>query len=273
MVASLAVIGAGNMGRAIIDGILDAHVIPAEELLVVDMNQTPRRELAERGCVTTDRPLDAITRDQMMLAVKPQSFPHLAGQIGTLTKPTVIITIMAGLHSSTIREALGENARVVRVMPNTPCRARAGMAAVALGEGAKPGDEELAMRIFESIGRAELVDESQMHAVTAVSGSGPAYVFLLAEAMQQAGVELGLDESTAAALARQTITGAGRLLAESSDSPAALREAVTSPGGTTEAAVNILLERGLPEMLAEAITAARDRSEALEQPGDASTVR
>lgn len=264
MTTSLAVIGAGNMGRAIIDGMLDAHVLPAEELLVVDINAVPRRELAERGCVTTDRPIDALTRDQIMLAVKPQGFDELAGQIGQLAKPTVVISIMAGLHSGRIRSALGDNARVVRVMPNTPCRVRAGMSAVALGDGAQSGDDELAMRIFESIGRAVRIDESQMHAVTAVSGSGPAYVFLLAEAMQRAGVELGLDERTASILARQTIYGAGRLLDDADDDAETLRKAVTSPGGTTEAAINVMLERKLPEIIAEALAAARDRGEALD---------
>lgn len=139
------------------------------------------------------------------------------------------------------------------------------MAAIALGEGAEPGDEALAVAIFNALGKTTIVAEAQMHVVTAVSGGGPAYVFLLAEAMQQAAVALGLDERTAGLLSRQTILGAGKLLVESDSAPAALREAVTSPAGTTEAALKVMLQRDLPRIIAEALTAARDRGRELDQ--------
>jgi pyrroline-5-carboxylate reductase len=149
-------------------------------------------------------------------------------------------------------------------MPNMPCQIGAGMAAIAVGEGAQPGDETLAVGIFEALGRTVIVDEAVMHAVTAVSGSGPAYVFLLAEAMEQAGVGLGLDPDTARLLVRQTILGAGKLLAESDRTASELRVAVTSPGGTTEAALTEMLSRELPTIVQDAVTAARDRGAELE---------
>ena len=139
------------------------------------------------------------------------------------------------------------------------------MAAVALGEGAVPGDEALAVALFDALGRTAMVDEALMHAVTAVSGSGPAYVFLLAEAMGKAAVGLGLDAETAELLVRQTVLGAARLLDESDEDAAALRRAVTSPGGTTEAALAVMLQRGLPDVICDAIAAARDRGRELDQ--------
>ena len=133
------------------------------------------------------------------------------------------------------------------------------MAAIALGDGAEPGDEALAVGIFEALGRTVTVQEALMHAVTAVSGSGPAYVFLLAEAMEKAAVDLGLDPAQAGLLVRQTILGAGKLLAESGRSPSQLRAAVTSPGGTTEAALREMDRRELSAIIRAAVTAARDR--------------
>ena len=137
------------------------------------------------------------------------------------------------------------------------------MSAVALGDGARPGDETLAVSIFEALGRTTMVAESLMDAVTAVSGSGHAYVYLLAESMERAAVELGLDQPTAALLVRQTILGSGRLLTESGEPPASLRKVVTSPGGTTEAAMSVMLERDFPGIVIEALKAARNRGEEL----------
>ncbi len=144
------------------------------------------------------------------------------------------------------------------------------MTAIALGEGAQPGDELFVHDLFRAVGQVVQVDESHMHAATAVSGSGPAYVFLLAEAMEQAGTQIGLDARTARRLAYQTILGAGRLLAEDTRASAdALRTAVTSPGGTTAAALEVLFEKELPQIVTEAITAARDRGIELDAPVDA----
>ena len=144
-------------------------------------------------------------------------------------------------------------------MRNARCRVGAGMTASAPGDGAGPGDGALAVKIFAALGRTVIVHEHHMHAVTGISGSGPAYVFLLAEAMEHAAVSAGLDDVTAGLLVRQTILGAGTLLAESAEAPAELRAAVTSPGGTTEAALEVMMDRDWPAIVGDAIAAARDR--------------
>lgn len=263
MGARLGIIGGGNMGRAIVAGAIQAQVLVPQDVVVAEIDAGRRAELDRLGCRTTDDPAGVLDAEQLMLAVKPQSFPEVARAVAPLPEPRVVISIMAGLGSRGIRSALGP-ARVVRVMPNTPCRIGAGMAAIALGDGAEPGDETLAIAIFEALGATALVDEAQMHVVTAVSGSGPAYVFLLAEAMQRAAEGLGLSRETAALLTSRTVAGAGRLLVESAEPPADLRRAVTSPGGTTAAAIELMLTRDLPQIVIDAVTAARDRGAELE---------
>ena len=258
MGATLGIIGGGNMGGAIVGGAIEARVLAPQDVVVAEIDPARRAEMAGRGCAVSDDPKAVLSCEQIMLAVKPQSFAGVADAIAPLPEARVVISIMAGLDSVTIRRALGP-ARVVRVMPNTPCRIGVGMTAIALGAGAQGGDEALAVAIFEALGAVAMIDEKQMHAVTGISGSGPAYLYLLAEAMERAAAGAGLDESTAALLVRQTMLGAGRLLAESGEDPAALREAVTSPGGTTEAALEVMLKRDLPGIVVEAIAAARQR--------------
>jgi len=260
----LAIIGAGNMGGAIIRGALDRQVIPPERLLVIDLNRERREAFASLGCVVSEQPRDALKGEQMMLAVKPQGFGDLAAALGEPQREMVVISIMAGRSSASIRQALGKAARVIRVMPNTPCQIGAGMSAISLGDGSKPGDETLARSMLESIGKVIAVEESLMHAVTAASGSGPAYVFLLAEAMEQGGMQLGLSHGEARTLAVQTVLGAAKLMEQSGMTPDELRQQVTSPGGTTAAAVETMFERELPQIVIEAMTAARDRGRELD---------
>ncbi len=261
----LGIIGAGNMGQAIVRGSIARRLLALQEVLVVEIDPDRRREVARLGCPTASEASSVAGCGEILLAVKPQSFPAVAEALAPLLGPKVIISIMAGRSSRGIRDALGEGARVVRVMPNTPCGVGAGMAAICLGAGARPGDEALATALFGALGRTTTVDESMMHAVTATSGSGPAYVFLLAEAMETAAVRLGLDAATARLLTRQTVLGAGKLLCESDLEAADLRGAVTSPGGTTEAALAVMLDRELPRIIGDAITAARDRGRELER--------
>lgn len=253
------------MGGAVIRGAVDRHVIDANEILVIDLDADRRSAFEALGCRVSDQPRDALSCPQIMLAVKPQGFAELANTLGTLERETVIISIMAGTSSATIRAALGEAARVVRVMPNTPCRIGAGMSAIALGAGAQPGDETLTRSLLESIGKVIDVDEKHMHAVTAASGSGPAYVFLLAEAIEQGGMQLGLAHGDARTLAVQTVLGAAKLLEHSERTADELRQAVTSPGGTTAAALEVMFERELPQIVIEAMAAARDRGRELDQ--------
>ncbi len=259
MAIKLGIIGAGNMGMSIIRGVIDAGVLSPQTLVVADLDRSRRDAAAALGCASTADATDVREAGQILLAVKPQGFAAVAGAIGPLQRGTVVISIMAGLGSPAIRRALGPLARVVRAMPNTPCRVGAGMTAIALGDGAETGDEALAVKIFAAMGRTVIVHEDHMHAVTGISGSGPAYVFLLAEAMERAAVSAGLDDVTAALLVRQTILGAGTLLTESADAPAELRAAVTSPGGTTEAALDVMMDRDWPAIVGDAIAAARHR--------------
>ncbi|MCH7602451.1 MAG: pyrroline-5-carboxylate reductase [Planctomycetes bacterium] len=280
MIHSLGIICRGNMGAAIMRGVIGEGamgsgavgpgavgpgVIPADRIIVVDIDEAKRAEAEALGCKVSDNPADASDAEQIMLAVKPQVFPVVAERLAPLVESKIVISIMAGLSSRNIRAALGENARIVRVMPNTPCQVGAGMSAIALGEGAKEGDDELAMKLCSALGETVRVREEQMYAVTATSGSGPAYVFLLAEAMQEAAINLGLEPEKAALLVNQTILGAGKLLRQSDQSPEALRSAVTSPKGTTEAALKVMLKREMPGIIDEALTAARDRGIELDQ--------
>jgi pyrroline-5-carboxylate reductase len=261
----LGIIGGGNMGGAIVRGGVKAGVFAAREVIVADVDAARLNEFRALGCETSSDARAAAVAQQVVLAVKPQVFGQVAKAIGPLRESKVVISIMAGLRSKAIRTALGDSVRVVRVMPNTPCQIGTGMSAIALGDGANPGDEELTLSIFGALGRTVMVDESLMYAVTAVSGSGPAYVFLLAEAMEQAAVRLGIDQATANLLVKQTVMGAGKLLAESEQGAAALRKAVTSPGGTTAAALDVFEKRNFIDSVIEALTAARDRGHELDR--------
>ena len=237
----------------------EAKVIEPAAVVVADLDAGRREAFEALGVGVTADARVAAGASAVMLAVKPQGFPAVAGSIAPLERPAVVLSVMAGLDSDTLRAALGEHARIVRVMPNTPSRIGAGVSAIALGAGAQPGDDELAVRLFESVGDVVRVDEPHMHAVTATSGSGPAYVFLLAEAMQSAAESAGLPPDAAARLVQTTIYGAARLMRESGETPAELRAAVTSKGGTTQAALEVLREHGVHEAVHAAITAARDR--------------
>ena len=257
------------MGSAIIRGGFRAAILEPSDVSVAESDDQRRQAMADLGCVTTADPKLVADADQLMLAVKPQVFPRIAKLLKPLEKPAIVISVMAGLSSSVIRQALGTNARVIRVMPNTPCRIGAGMSAIAIGEGATESDAALTTQLMQSLGKVIEVEEQHMHAVTAISGSGPAYVFLLAEAMEQAGQQVGLSERVARTLAYQTILGAGQLLTSDDDETAdALRTAVTSPSGTTAAALEVMFKREFPQIITEAVLAARDRSMDLGRAND-----
>ncbi len=257
--AKLAVIGAGNMGGAIVRGAIKSRVLDAVDILIIDQSPAVRDAFEEAGCAVSKSLADAHGHEQILLAIKPQQFANVAEAIGELQDQTIVITVMAGISSASIRRRLGDHARVIRVMPNTPCQIGEGMSGIALGEGAAPEDKQLANDLFSAIGDVLHVQEGQMHAVTAISGSGPAYLFLLAESMQQAAEQMGLHGSGARLMVSQTLYGASRLLRETDNRAVDLRQAVTSPGGTTAAAIEVMFEKELPETVIEALQAARDR--------------
>ncbi len=262
---TLGFLGFGNMGRAIAGGLLENGAVAAKRVAAYDMDPDKRVHAEVMGATTYSDPLAfASACDILVLAVKPQNMEEALEAVRPgLSPKTLIISIAAGISIEFIQKSLGADFRVVRVMPNTPALVGAGAAGVAISANCTPDDATTARTIFESIGIAEMVPESLIDAVTAVSGSGPAYFFYLVECLVRAGVALGLSEGQAARLASQTLVGAGLLLRNSGEPAATLRERVTSRGGTTEAALKCFAAQGLEHMVTAAVTAAAERSREL----------
>lgn len=264
----LAVLGGGNMGGALVGGLLAARVMKPGEIAISEPDAARRRSLAKKFGVKTlaDNGAAAAQSQTVALAVKPQQMAgvlsELAGRVGP---KHLLISVAAGVRTDAIEAAVGP-VPVVRVMPNTPALLRAGAMVYALGARAKAKDEAAAKKILAALGPVWKAEESWMDAVTALSGSGPAYVFRLSEAMAAAGAALGLPATLAEALARQTVYGAGRMLAETAEPAAELRRKVTSPGGTTEAALKALEAGDFEGLFRKALGAARRRSEELSRP-------
>ncbi|HNT89464.1 MAG TPA: pyrroline-5-carboxylate reductase, partial [Candidatus Hydrogenedentes bacterium] len=197
-------------------------------------------------------------------AVKPQIMNEALQEARKGVKPDIlVISIAAGISIAFIRERLGDNVRIVRVMPNTPAMVNAGAAGIALGANCTGDDAAVARTIFEAVGVAEIVQEKDLDVVTALSGSGPAYFFYMVECLVNAAVNEGLREEQATRLAAQTLMGAGKLLASSGESAATLRERVTSKGGTTEAALRCMREERFADIVGKAVRAAAARSREL----------
>jgi pyrroline-5-carboxylate reductase len=254
----LTVIGGGNMAKAIIAGAIEGGVLDASMVAIADPDAGSRDFFEKLGCVAFTNAQALPPATFTLLAVKPQMFDAVSKDL----QAEVVYSIMAGVTTDTIANAVGD-ARVVRVMPNLPCSIGYGAAGIALGTGATDEDAELARKLFSAIGITVDVDESLMDAVTAVSGSGPAYLFMLAEAMIEGGVNAGLTREVATALVQQTVLGASELLVRDDRSAGELREAVTSKGGTTAAALQFLHDKGAPEAISDAVIAARDRGREL----------
>jgi len=259
-------IGAGNMAEALCRGILNARLAPPERVIAADIQEARRRLFAEqlRVRVSGDNLAVARASDIVILAIKPQTFADVVPPIGHVLNGTkLVVSILAGVRTRRIERACAPGARVVRAMPNTPMLVGAGITALCRGANASGEDLEKAAAIFRAAGQVVFAEEAQMDAVTAVSGSGPAYFFYLVEAMMEAGVAEGLSAKTAATLAGQTLLGAGKLLVASGESAAALRAKVTSPGGTTQAAIEHLDREGVRERIIAAVRRAAARSREL----------
>ena len=251
------------MAQAIAGGAIDEGVVAAGEVIGSDPSETNRATFDQWGCATAeDNHAVASQAEQVLLAVKPQIFPQVAPQLADGPEGQVLISIMAGLSSEKIASLIGGTRRIVRVMPNTPAMVGEGMTGIALGQGAQPGDDALAKQLFAAVGRVVDLDEPMIDAINAISGSGPAYLFYLAEAMESAAKELGLGEH-ARQIVAQTLMGSGKLLAESGEDPAELRRKVTSPGGTTLAASTHLDSKQVHTSIVEAIHAAYVRAKEL----------
>lgn len=261
----LAFVGAGNMAEAIARGVLAAGLLKAGQMIAADPVAARRAVFEELGLATTeDNASAAAAAARLVLAVKPQKMDEaLADLADVMADDALVISIAAGVSTAKIEAAL-PGRKVVRVMPNTPMLVGAGMSVLVAGQHAGDAEVDWTRRLFEAGGSAIVVhDESLMDAVTAVSGSGPAYFFYLIQYMVEAAVEEGLTEDDALKLATQTAAGAARLLAESGESPAGLRRKVTSPGGTTQAACDLMDARAVPEAILDAVRAAATRSREL----------
>ena len=263
MATRLAIVGGGRMGEALVVGLLQAGWAGAGEIVVVEPVAARRQQLAARfpGLGLADT---AVAADGVVLAVKPADAEAACRAIAGAGAARVL-SIMAGVPTVRLQEWLGDGVPVVRAMPNTPALVGAGAAAIAAAPSAGAADLDWAEGILAAVGAVQRVPEKLLDAVTGLSGSGPAYVFLVAEALIEAGVLNGLARPAATVLVIQTLVGSARLLAESGDSPEALRAAVTSPGGTTAAGLRILEEYGVRSAFLEAVTAATDRSKELGQ--------
>jgi pyrroline-5-carboxylate reductase len=252
------------MGEALTLGLLEAGWSP-EQVALVCRRQERADDLAKRtGCPTTLSPLQAIEDGKVIVvAVKPRDVPALLEQVAGRIEPDhVILSVAAGVPTSSFEAVLGP-VRVVRAMPNTPALVREGVTGLARGAHADEEAVTLATIVLEAVGRVRLMDESLLDAVTAVSGTGPAYVFLLAEALTEAAIREGLPRDIAESFVHQTIRGAGHLLTETGRTPFELRAQVTSPGGTTAAAVHVLEARGFRAVVEDAVRAAAQRSREL----------
>jgi len=267
-VDTIGFVGSGNMAEALIKGIIAAKIYAPENVFVSDIRAERLEFLAGKYGVTTveDNADLAGKAETLVLSVKPQNMTDALGSIkDTIGGETLVISIATGIKVANITAVLG-NMAIVRVMPNTPALIGEGASALYANEQAKSLLEQ-ALSIFSSVGKAVVVDnEDLIDAVTAVSGSGPAYYFLLMEEMVKAGVELGLPEDVAKDLVLQTAKGAGLLAVEADkngESPAELRRKVTSPGGTTEAALKTLAANDYSRLISDALTAACNRSKEL----------
>jgi pyrroline-5-carboxylate reductase len=262
----IAIIGGGKMGEVIAGGIVGNMPVPASNVTVTDVVKERLDFLKGKYGVnvTADNKAAVKSADIIILAVKPQSMGEaLAGVKNLVDKKKLIISIAAGIPISFIESCLGRKLRIVRVMPNTPALVGAGATALAPGDGASPEDLVAATSIFDSIGITVNVKEELIDAVTGLSGSGPAYFFIIVDSLAKGGVLMGLPRDIAYKLAAQTMLGSAKLALESGKHPMELRDMVTSPGGTTIAGIQALEEGGLRAALMEAVEAATLRSKEL----------
>jgi pyrroline-5-carboxylate reductase len=258
---TIAVLGTGKIGEALLSGLLDAGRSP-DDLMFTERYPDRAAELEQAYRV---RAVDAATAagkaDVLIVAVKPQDIDPLLAELAGLIRPnTLVVSLCAGLPTALYERRLPDGVPVVRVMPNTPMLVGEAMSAISAGRFAADAHLQLTEELLGSVGKVVRVPESQQDAVTALSGSGPAYFFYLVEAMIDAGIMLGLPRPMVTELITQSAVGAARMLRETGEHPVLLREAVTSPGGTTIMAIRELERHGVRAALLAAIEAARDRS-------------
>jgi pyrroline-5-carboxylate reductase len=262
---SIGFIGAGNMAEAMVRGLLRGGHFAPSQITASGPREERMRELQDSYGIKATTDNHAPAKAQIVvLSVKPQILSRVLDEVAkSISADALVISIAAGVPVATIQERLARGARVVRAMPNTPALVDAGATAIARGEHARDSDLDDAKRIFDAVGLTVTLEESQLDAVTGLSGSGPAYVFLILEALSDAGVKVGLSRRTAQLLAAQTVLGSAKLLLETNEHPGRLKDMVTSPGGTAITGLHTLEEGGIRTTLMNAVEAATRRSKEL----------
>jgi len=262
-------IGGGNMAQALISGLVGCGIKP-NLITVADPSSDAREQLAAKGLNTVDPMADpksaVIGADIVVLAVKPQMMKVVVGAFADVLDKQLVISVAAGLSTDLLSNMLGGYSNIVRAMPNTPSMIQMGATGLYGTDNISAEQKQLATAVMEASGLVMWVDdEEHMHAVTAVSGSAPAYMFYFIESMVDGAVALGLDKEQASALAMQTMLGAAKMAMNSDDAPAELRRKVTSPNGTTQAAVESMQANEIGRQISEAMQACYDRSQALSE--------
>jgi len=257
-------IGGGNIAEAILKGLLKSG-FPAKSLTVSEPTETRRTWLRDQFDINLESDnVKAVTAgDMVILAVKPGVIARICEEIAPSISDRIVVSVAAGVRSPSILKTLGPDARLVRVMPNTPALVGEGMSALAKAGKAMDSDLQAVKRIFDTVGRTVVVAEELMDAVTGLSGSGPAYVFMIIEALADGGVKAGLPRDEAQLLAAQTVLGAARMVLETGIHPGKLKDMVTSPGGTTIEGLSALEDAGVRGAMIEAVWAAARKSESL----------
>jgi pyrroline-5-carboxylate reductase len=261
----IAFLGGGNMAEALIKGMLSADVAKSRQMAVTDASPARLDYLKKYNINTATSNREAVQQAEIvLLCVKPQVMDAVLAEIASVADSSkLVISIAAGITISRIEQALTASPRVIRVMPNTPALVLSGAAGLAKGSSATNEDLALAQEIFSAVGRAVVVEEKLMDAVTGLSGSGPAFVFTVIEALSDAGVKVGIPRPLALELAAQTVFGSAKMVLETREHPAKLRDMVTSPGGTTIAGMHELEKGKLRAVLMNAVEAATNRSREL----------
>jgi pyrroline-5-carboxylate reductase len=264
LATKIGLMGAGRMATALARGLVQAGIVPAKSVLASDPSAEARRAFSDAVpgvLVAADNAKRVAHADVIFLAVKPQQMSDALEAVrDALRGDALVVSIAAGITIDRIAGQLPTGQRIIRVMPNTPCLIGQGASAFSLGENATPEDAKLVTTLLSAVGTAYEVPESLLDAVTGLSGSGPAFVYSMIEALTAGGTAAGLPADLAAELAARTAVGAAAMVLETGEKPSVLRERVTSPGGTTVAGLAVLGERGFTKTVAEAVVAAAQRS-------------
>ena len=262
----IGVIGTGNMGEALISGLIYARSSAPENIICSDIRKERLKAVKDTyGVITTTSNIDVVKGSEIVIyAVKPQIMASILRETAAhLDMSKVIISIAAGVPLAAIESCLNKDLRLIRVMPNIAASVKEGAAAIAPGKHASKGDLKLAKAIFDSVGKSIIIEEEFMDAITGLSGNGPAYIFLIVDALADAGVKMGLSREDALLLSAQSVLGAAKLLLETNEHPGRLKDKVTSPGGTAIASLHTIEEGGLRTTLINAVEVGTKRSKEL----------